>query len=418
MTDEIFIFREASLADEDAILELARELDTLNLPPERNFIRGLLERSVESFAGGSDPDLFDPTRRFLFVLEGGDGRVVGTSMIHAQHGTPSEPHVFFRVDTQERYAKIRLDNAEERQVHMVHTILTLGQTYQGPSEVGGLVLSPALRGHPNKLGRLLSLARFVFMAGRRAWFRDRVLAELLPPLQFLEDGTRSPLWDALGGRFTGLTYDEADALSRDDKEFIWKLFPLTPVNASLLPRNVQDILGQVGPDSQGARRLLESIGFSYSGRIDPFDGGPHFEVATDDITLIRDARGYRPEVGVPGADALPGVVGAFYDTAPHFRAVWAPVSAVALEGASSGSVTGEGARAQRGRASDLAGDDDGDSGELGSLTVAESYLRALDLLDGQGQVRPDARLVVGLRPMRRRADLQIARAASGMSRKT
>jgi arginine N-succinyltransferase len=34
-------------------------------------------------------------------------------------------------------------------------------------------------------------------------FRDRVLSELLPPLE--ADGT-SKLWEALGRRFTGLTY--------------------------------------------------------------------------------------------------------------------------------------------------------------------------------------------------------------------
>ena len=104
---------------------------------------------------------------------------------------------------------------------------------------------------------VLSLARVVFISTHRGWFRDRLLAELLPPLVQVPGGTtRSPLWDALGHKFTGLTYHEADRLSRFNKEFIWRLFPTMPIHACLLPEGVQDIIGQVGPNTVGAKRLL------------------------------------------------------------------------------------------------------------------------------------------------------------------
>lgn len=320
---ETFVFRDASPSDEDAVLELARHLDTLNLPPDRAFIHELLARSGESFAGGRDPDLFDPERRFVFVLEGPDGDVVGTSMIHAQHGTRHEPHVFFRVIDEERYAELQVGD-ERRDVHMVHKMLHLGLTYQGPSEIGGLVLHPRLRKHPQKLGRLLSLGRFVYIAAQRHRFRDRVLAELLPPLERGPHGrARSQLWDALGSRFTNLTYAEADALTRDDKEFIWKLFPVSPVHASLLPREVRDALGQVGPESVGAMRLLQSIGFFDSGKVDPFDGGPHWEGVTDELTLVRDAEWCIPVPGAVGDhEGVPGFVARVGRSGhPWFRAV-------------------------------------------------------------------------------------------------
>ncbi|MFV8750960.1 arginine N-succinyltransferase [Nannocystaceae bacterium ST9] len=323
MVEPAFVFRDAAPSDEDAVFELARHLDTLNLPPDRAFIRDLLERSADSFAGGHAPELFDPERRFLFVLEAPDGEVVGTSMIHAQHGTRHEPHVFFRVIDEERYAELAIGD-ERRDVHMVHKMLHLGLTYQGPTEIGGLVLHPRLRKHPLRLGRLLSLGRFVYIAAQRHRFRDRVLAELLPALERGPAGrARSRLWDALGGRFTNLTYAEADALTRDDKEFIWKLFPTTPVHASLLPREVQDIVGQVGPESLGAMRLLQSIGFTDSGKVDPFDGGPHWEAATDDLTLIRDAEWCIPIAGEVGEEGVPGFVARVgRGRPPYFRAVF------------------------------------------------------------------------------------------------
>jgi len=316
----MFLYREAMKSDEDAIFELARHLNTLNLPPERSFISQLLGRSLASFRGTPD---FDPGRRFLFVLEAPDGRVVGTSMIHAQHGDFDEPHVFFRVITEERYADLIGPSGDHHEVHMLHTMLHLGQTYDGPSELGGLVLDPDLRGHPEKLGRLLSLGRFVFVAGFRGWFRDRLLAELLPPLYKGSGGaTRSPLWDALGSVFTGLTYEEADRLSRTSKDFIWRLFPAMPVHASLLPEGVREIIGKVGPNTIGAQRLLERIGFKYSGRIDPFDGGPHLEAATDEVSIVRETQKYIPEIGEPDNDASLAIVAMTADEAPHFRAVW------------------------------------------------------------------------------------------------
>ncbi len=323
MVEPIYVFRDAAPSDEDAVLDLARHLDTLNLPPDRGFIRDLLQRSADSFEGGHSPELFDPERRFLFVLEAPDGEVVGTSMIHAQHGTRHEPHVFFRVIDEERYAELNLGD-ERRDVHMVHKMLHLGLTYQGPTEIGGLVLHPRLRKHPRKLGRLLSLGRFVYITAQRCRFRDRVLAELLPALERGPHGrAHSRLWDALGSRFTNLTYAEADALTRDDKEFIWKLFPVSPVHASLLPSEVQDIIGRVGPESIGAMRLLQSIGFIDSGKVDPFDGGPHWEAMTDDLTLVRDAEWCIPISGEVGDEGVPGFVARVGRTGPPwFRAVF------------------------------------------------------------------------------------------------
>jgi arginine N-succinyltransferase len=38
------------------------------------------------------------------------------------------------------------------------------------------------------------------------------------------------------------------------------------------------------------RRLLERIGFRYVSRVDPFDGGPHYEARLDEVTLVRAHR--------------------------------------------------------------------------------------------------------------------------------
>lgn len=273
---ERFVIREVEAHDLESLYALSEHLDSVNFPHDRALLRGLIERSRGSFTGKTK-DL--ARREYMFVLEGlQTGRVAGTSMIFAQHGQPDAPHVFFDVVQDERYS-VTLDR------HFSHPTLRLGFHYRGATEIGALVLDPTLRAHG--LGKQLSYVRFLFIAMFRERFQRSVIAELMPPL--LEDG-RSPLWEHLGKHFTGLTYQEADKLSHTNKEFIVSLFPQTPLYASLLPPEVSALIGQVGEETKGVRRMLEAVGFEYSERIDPFDGGPHFEAATDDITLVRDAR--------------------------------------------------------------------------------------------------------------------------------
>jgi arginine N-succinyltransferase len=287
----VFVIRDARAADLDGLQAVARHLDSVNLPDDRERLRALIAASEESFAGRAD--LAD--RRFLFVLidanpatpsatsDASTERLLGTSMIFAQHGSRRAPHVYFDVIEEERYSAT-LDR------HFVHRILRIGYNYKGLTEIGGLVLLPEMRRHQDRLGMLLSYVRFLYMATHRSIFRDEVLSELMPPLE--PDGT-SRLWEALGRKFTGLSYQEADHLSHENKEFIRALFPEEPIYATLLPPEVQTVIGQVGPETRGVEAMLRRIGFDYAQRIDPFDGGPHFHARVDDVTLVRQTRKLR-----------------------------------------------------------------------------------------------------------------------------
>src|ERR1019366_4068291 len=117
------------------------------------------------------------------------------SLVSAQRGRRQAPSIYLDVVDEERYSAT-LDR------HFKHTTLSIGYSYSGPTEIGGLILLPAYRKVPERLGLFISYARFLFIKMHRDRFRDEVLAELLPPLE--TDGT-SHLWDALGRQFTGLT---------------------------------------------------------------------------------------------------------------------------------------------------------------------------------------------------------------------
>ena len=277
----MFLIRDIAPADLDGLEKAAVHLDSVNLPDDRAALAAIIERSFASFAGALP--IADRCFTFVAAEAGARGQAsepVGTSMLFAQHGSRRAPHVFFDVLEEERYSDT-LDR------HFAHRVLRIGYNYKGLTEVGGLVLRPEFRRHPERLGRSLAFVRFLYLARHRSLFRDEVLSELMPPLE--TDGT-SLLWEALGRKFTGLTYQEADRLSQTNKEFIRALFPQDPIYATLLPPHVQALIGQVGPETKGVEKMLREAGFSYANRIDPFDGGPHFHAGTDDITLVKAAR--------------------------------------------------------------------------------------------------------------------------------
>lgn len=286
--------------------ELARHLNTVNLPDDPETIRHLLETSERSFSG----EIRDPRKReYVFVLwDREQRRAVGTSMIIAQLGRRGVPYIYLEVREEEKYSAT-LDR------HYIHKVLTTRYSYDGPTELGGLVMHPESRRSPERLGSLISYVRFLYIALHRSDFRDQVLAELLPP--FEPDGS-SLLWEAYGHRFTGLSYREADRLSRSNKEFVRSLFP-DEIYATLLSPEAQRVIGAVGAETQGVEKMLRRVGFEYAQRVDPFDGGPHFTCATERISLIAQAK--RCESGLRWEAPLHGMVGRAYTQRPYFVAV-------------------------------------------------------------------------------------------------
>jgi arginine N-succinyltransferase len=305
--------RGALPSDEDQLLRVAHHLNTVNLPEDREAIRTILEQAQKSWTGA----IKDPKRReYVFVLlDSEKQRIIGTSMIIAQLGRRDAPYIYVDVIDEERYSAT-IDR------HFNHRTLNIGYSYNGPTEIGGLILLPDYRRVPERLGQFLSYVRFLYIKMFRELFRDEVLAELLPPLE--PDGT-SHLWDAVGRHFTGLTYAEADRLSKQNKEFIKALFPEHPIYASLLPKQAQDVIGKVGHQTRGVEKMLRRVGFRYAERVDPFDGGPHFTAMTDEVSLVQRTHKAKLTALLERDEMADqrAVVGVALPESPYFRAVLA-----------------------------------------------------------------------------------------------
>lgn len=302
--------RAATRADHDRVFALAEHLNSVNLPHDETEIDEILGNSERSFTG----EIEDPRmRQYVFLLTDLEQEcAVGTSMIIGQLGNREAPYIFFDVRKEERYSAT-LDS------HFIHQVLSIGYSYHGPTEIGGLVVDPTYRRAPERLGMLISYVRFLFIATHRELFQNRVLAELMPPLG--EDRT-SHLWEAVGRKFTNMSYRAADRLSKKNKEFIRGLFPSGDIYASLLSPEAQAVIGEVGPQTKGVSKMLTRIGFRYVDRVDPFDGGPHFIAPTDEIDLVKRTR--RGPLRAVDADELPdrrALVARLVEGPPYLHAV-------------------------------------------------------------------------------------------------
>jgi arginine N-succinyltransferase len=84
--------------------------------------------------------------------------------------------------------------------------------------------------------------------------------------------------------------------------------------------------------------MLRRIGFRYAWRVDPFDGGPHFTAATDEVTLVQ--RSHKARVSrISSASDAPktrALIAVEPSDPPFFRAVLGPWRADGAAGAEIG----------------------------------------------------------------------------------
>ncbi len=287
----MFLIRRTRPDDLEVLFKFAKMVHFINLPADKNIIAEKIRRSRLSFraakegvplkAVAGDKSAVGASPIFMFSVEDlSTNNCLGTSMCVSKMGGPGHPNLSFMLQKKQFFS-------EDLQTGTTHTTAKLYMDESGPSEIGGLILGPSSRRHPMKLGKQLSLIRFHYMGVHREQFGDKVLAEMMAPIT--PDG-HNTLWEYLGRRFINLPYSEADKFCQYSREFMVSLLPKEEIYLSLLPPEARKLVGQVGTDTIPARKMLEDMGFKYTGRIDPFDGGPHLEAMLDDIPVVRDTK--------------------------------------------------------------------------------------------------------------------------------
>lgn len=275
----MLIVRAVQESDLDQLFDLIQKseygLTTLKISKEE--LESRIEKSLFAFTQKSAKPAGQP---YVFVMEDLKlGKIVGTCSVYAKIGG-FEP--MYSYEIKETVHKSEdLDPPVDRTIKVLH----LREEHNGPTEVGSLFLSPEYWG--NGHGRLLSLARFMFMAEFQDRFEKDVVAEMRGVVN--KDG-KSPLWTALGSHFFQIEFPKAETLTSQSKKFIADLMPKHPIYIPLLPEPARAVIGEVHENTRPALSVLQKEGFEFRNLVDIFDGGPTVHCKLTEIRAVKESQ--------------------------------------------------------------------------------------------------------------------------------
>ncbi|NGX42307.1 MAG: Arginine N-succinyltransferase [Chlamydiae bacterium] len=271
----MFIIRPAALNDLDALEKFAFSvsLGMISLPRDRNLLLKKIEHSIESF----DQEITVPKNEaYWFVLENTKtGEVVGSTGIKAKSGV-KEPLYFFRIEVQHPQSSAMPVPDEIRILHPI-------SLSNGPSELCALYLAPEWRS--KGIGELLSLSRFLFIAGHPHRFENIIMAVLRG---FISKSRKtSPFWEGLGRHFLNLELHEIYSMLEQGRSFIPDFLPKYPIYVSLLTKQAQYVIGKPHISTRPALKMLKKQGFKATQDIDILEAGPVISAQKNEIRTIK-----------------------------------------------------------------------------------------------------------------------------------
>ena len=285
------LIRPVKLSDFASVLNIAKAagIGMTSLPAHSEVLYQKIKRAEDSFNGQPSNEAHKHEAHkheahkhealYFFVAEDPDTKqIVGTTAIDAFVGL-RRPFYSFKLATVTQHS-------DSLDIYTKHEILQIVNDYTGSTELGSLFLLPEYR--RDRIGRLLSRVRFLFMAQYQQYFSNKVIAEI----RGCHDGEGdSPFYNSLAQHFFQIPFKQADWLcATKGNKFISELMPSYPIYVSLLPQSARDCIGKAYVNSEPAKAMLELEGFTYNNYLDIFDGGPTLEAKLRDITTIKNAK--------------------------------------------------------------------------------------------------------------------------------
>lgn len=268
--------RPVTMADLPAVHALAAQAGggMTNLPANEKTLKEKIARSVSSFAKNATK----PGGEFYMLVLDMGGKAMGTAAVFASIGE-TYGFVNYKIHREFYYSE-----STKRRVE--RDVLVPTHDFTDCAEVGSLFISPEARGAG--LGRLLARSRYMFIAQRPEIIADPVCAELRG--WRAPDGAQ-PFWNAVGGRFFDMGFEEADAYNAAyGNQFIEDLMPRYPIYVDMLPEDARQCLGRPHDSAVAALKMLKEEGFAFNNYVDVFDGGPLVDARQSQIRTIRTSR--------------------------------------------------------------------------------------------------------------------------------
>lgn len=270
--------RPATMKDHKAVLKLAKQagFGMTSLPPDPKVLDEKIRGSIASFSGKKSKKGHES---FFFVFEDAAKKhIAGTCGIKAKIGL-EQPFYSYKLTTITQVST-QVDCFQK------HTLLQVTNDLTDSTEIGALFLQPDYR--RDRIGKMISLARFLFIAAFPKYFSDQVIAEM----RGVHDARGiSPFYDSLAKPFFNMPFRQADYLNATKgNQFINDLMPKYPIYVNLLPEAAQQVIGKVNAASEPAQKLLERQGFKYTGYVDIFDGGATMLAERAHISAVKNSK--------------------------------------------------------------------------------------------------------------------------------
>jgi arginine N-succinyltransferase len=273
----MFFVRQICENDLEDVLALTQKAGPgmTSLPTDRELLKSKIQDSLNSFAITPTQAQNESYRFVLVCLQ--TQKVMGVSAIRARIGG-FEPFYSYQIKTAQH-------ESTDLNVKKEIEYLALKKEFDGPSIISSLFIDPDLRGQ--KLGALLSAARFFYMADNPQRFTKNVIAEMRG---YINKENKSPFWEGTVKHFFDMDFTKADTLSAKDKGFIADLMPQYPIYLPLLPKEIIEVIAKVHDDTKPALEYLKKQGFKFDGHVDIFDAGPRIASKIADIKIIKESK--------------------------------------------------------------------------------------------------------------------------------
>lgn len=260
----MYLFRQIEESDIDEVYKLALEAHAgvTSLPKNRDLIRKKIESALSSFSSLKEKK--QEGALYLFVLENKlTNELAGVSGIKSGGGKEIPLH-HYTIQEEVR------DEPKELFGALQKTRVLIPEKSRTPyTELCSLFLQRKER--KSGIGRLLSLARFLFIKEHPALFEREIKASLRG---VFDDKDLSPFYENVGRKFVDLDYERFVDLVRHDPSLILAAIPSFPLTIELLVPEAKNAVGIPHHNTMPAKHMLESQGFVFGNEVDLLDAGP------------------------------------------------------------------------------------------------------------------------------------------------
>lgn len=264
-----YIVRNIRLSDKEKIQNLLSSSFLLNHPRDSKNFFSWIQKSEESFQKKIDKE----DRHFIFVLEDLQTKqLIACSQILSAYKTRNQPYFLLQDFENQKALKLCYDT-------------------KGKHQVGGLFLHPSYRKTKDRLGFLITRARYLYISNFSDQFSRQIEANLTGPFYKKDGILHNDFWNEVGKKYHSISYQDSLLKLFQNPVDFYKILPkdLT-IPFKSLSQKAQSCIESIHYETQPAYKNLLKIGFQYKKKHHFIDGAKYLSVFQEKLSILKQAQ--------------------------------------------------------------------------------------------------------------------------------